>query len=813
MLPILSQNLRYAVRQLSAQPAFTLFATLSLAIGIGASVTLFSAVHTLLFAPLGGLGNPAQLVELSRDEHGHPVDTFSAPDFRDYTTRAKDVADVFAYRLETLNVTLASEPQRALGLSVSGNYFDALQVPAYRGRLFKTDDDRSSATPVAVATYAAWRKYLDGDVSAVGKTVSINGQSFTLIGIAAPTFSGTIAMLTPAFYVPLAQHGLLKPGDAGLLDRRTASWLTLGARLHAGTGTALAQQQLSAIASQLAVEYPRPGKSGEVGIDVVPLRGVPGEMRGGMMAFSSLLFALTSLVLLVACVNVASMLLARGEQRRHEIAMRYVLGAGRRRVIAQLLTESVLLSLAAGVAGVLLAAGCCRLLAHLDPPTPVPISLQIAIDGSALWFALGCTLVTALVFGLLPALRTSGHAPAAREALAGTRAGGRRSRLGGALVVAQIALTMVLLVGGGLFLRALQRAVAIDPGFEVKHVLSADFNLDPSGYATTKQADLQQRLLDQLRAAPGIEHAALAALVPLDLSRMEFGDFQVAGAPEGELSPFANLVSPGFFQTLAIHLQGRDFDIHDSSGAAEVCVVNDALAHQLAPDGDVLGRSFVYQSGKDRHTLTVVGITPNGKYASLGEGNEPFLFLPLAQWPHAETSLLVKTAQPADTFAQQLRTVTHVLDASLPTAQVRPLEDILALSLLPQRIAGMTSLALGVIGLLLAAVGLYGLIAMHVASRTREFGVRLALGASPTRIASEVVRRGARLSATGLACGTVLSLGGAVLVSGLLYGASIGDALAFVAAAASLGAVALLASYLPARRASRIAPLTALRHE
>ncbi|MET0225966.1 MAG: FtsX-like permease family protein, partial [Dokdonella sp.] len=372
--------------------------------------------------------------------------------------------------------------------------------------------------------------------------------------------------------------------------------------------------------------------------------------------------------------------------------------------------------------------------------------------------------------------------------------------------------TMVLLVGGGLFLRALQRAVDIDPGFEAQHVLSADFNLDPSGYAASKQTELQQRLLDRMRALPGIEHAALAALVPLDLSRMTFGDFQVAGAPEGQLTPFANLVSPGFFQTLAIPLRGRDFDAHDAAGGAEVCVVNDALAHQLAQDGDVLGRSFAYQSGSERHMLTVIGITPNGKYASLSEGSEPFLFLPLAQWPRAEASLLMKGTQPDDTFAQQLRAEMHALDASLPAAQVRPLEDILALSLLPQRIAGMTSLALGAIGLLLAAVGLYGLIALHVAARTREFGVRLALGASPARIMREVVRRGARLSLIGLAIGTLLSLGGAVLVSGLLYGATLGDSLAFIGASALLAGVALLASYLPARRAARIEPLTALHH-
>ena len=328
---------------------------------------------------------------------------------------------MFAYRHERLNVDLAGEPQRLLGLLVSGNYFDALQVAAYRGRLLSADDDRDGASPVAVATYAAWRKYLNGDETAIGKPVSINGQAFTLVGVAAPDFQGTIALLTPAFYVPLAQQPLIKPGEAHLREQRGSSWLSLGARLSAGMTPAVVEQQLSSIAAQVAADYPQPGNEGASIITAAPLRGVPGEIRGGLVAFSGLLFALTSLMLLVACVNVASMLLARGENRRHEIAMRYVLGAGRRRVISQLMSESALLAFAAGGLGVLLITAACRLLSHIDPPIPVPISIQVSIDGAALIFAFGCTVVTALAFGLLPALRISGYAPAAGQALTGTR--------------------------------------------------------------------------------------------------------------------------------------------------------------------------------------------------------------------------------------------------------------------------------------------------------------------------------------------------------------------------------------------------------
>jgi len=813
MLSLLAQNVRHAARQLAANPGFSLFATLSLAIGIGASITLFSAANSLLFAPLHGVGAPDDLVELASVSKTRTTDSFSAPDFADYRTRAADFAQIFASRHQWMNVDVAGKPERAFGLIVSGNYFDALEVGAYRGRLLGKDDDRAGAPPVAVATYAGWRKFLNGDEAAIGKTVSINGQNFTLIGVAAPDFRGTVAVLTPAFYVPLVQQPLLQPGATDLRDRREATWLSLAARLKPGTTRALARERLSSIGAQLAADYPRKANEGGVAITVEPLRGVPGELRGGLVAFSALLFVLTALLLLVACVNVASLLLARGETRRHEIAMRFVLGAGRGRVILQLMSESALLSLVAGALGLALSSAACRALSHIDPPVPVPLSIDVPIDAAALGFALVCTIVTALGFGLVPALRVSSHAPAGDATLSGARATGRRSRLGSALVVAQIALTMILLTGGGLFMRAMQRAAAIDPGFDVNGVLAADFNLEPSGYSEARRLALESSIIERLETVPGIDAAAVAALVPLDFTRMSEGDFQVPGRSGDALSPFVNLVSPGYFRTLDIRLQGRDFDAHDVKGATEVCVVNATLAKTLAADGDVVGRSFAFGDGDEHHMLTVVGVVPDGKYASLDETTGPFMFLPLAQWPRAEMALIVKTRLPANTLAIELREAMHAIDPSLPPAQVRSLADILALSLLPQRIAALTSLALGAIGLLLAAVGLYGLIAMHVTARTREFGVRLSLGATPRRIQSDVIRRGAVLAALGLLIGTALSLAGGALVSSLLYGVTAADALAFVAAVVPLGAVALLASWLPARLAARTAPMVALRHE
>lgn len=815
MFDHLTRNIHHGVRNLVARPGFSMAAILSLAIGIGASTTLFSAIDILLLSPVRGIGTPQDLVELGGTHDGQGFQTFSYPDFEDFSTQSKSFAELFAYRIEALNVGGAGPPQRAMGLLVSGNYFDALMVPAWRGRMLGTNDTSATAPPVAVATYAAWRKYFNEDESIVGKPVSINGSLFNLVGVTPPEFRGTIALITPEFFVPATQRPMLLPASKRLLDQRDSSWLMLGARLAAGTTPTIVQTRLSAISSQLALEYPPSPSNDDArnGVTAMPLRGVPGEMRGGLMAFSGVLSVLISLILLVACVNVASMLLARGESRRHDIAVRFALGASRRSVIAQLMTESALLSLAAGTTGVMLSIWICRLLAHVDLPTPIPIAIDIPVSANALLFALACSVVTAFVFGLLPALRVSRRAPQADNALVGHQVTGGRSRLAGALVVAQVAFTMVLLISGGLFTRALQRAAEIDPGFDPQKTLAADFNLEPSGYVEARQLQAQQQMVSRVEAIPGVSHAALAALVPMDLSHMNFGGFRAGNGSDQSITPDANVVSPTYFSTLGVSVKGRAFDIHDLRSGARVCVVNAALARLLAPDGDVLGRSFPFDSGDEAMTLTVVGVVPNGKYASLGESTQPFMFLPLTQWPRAETSLIVATTLPAGTFATQLRDALHAIDPLLPASQVRPMTDVLSLSLLPQRIAGMVATALGVIGLLLVAIGLHGVIAMYVARRTREFGVRIALGASPRRVRGDVMRRGTRLLAVGLVVGVVLSAGCAKLISSVLFGATLADASVFIVAAAVLAATTLFACWLPARYAASIDPATALRSE
>ncbi len=803
-------DLGHGLRNLLARPGFTFVTVLTLALAIGAHTVLFGIVNALLLAPVSGIGEADRVVEIGRTQSGSGMDSISYPDYLDYA-EAKSFDSLYAWSMQPLDVVADGDPRRSLGLLVSGSYFPTLHTTAALGRLLAPADDDAASPPVAVASHAAWRRYFNADPAAVGRTVSLNGHTFTLIGVAAPEFHGHIAVLAPEFYLPMHVLPLLRSDSPNLLTQRTSLWLMAGGRLRDGVDIAQARTELATIRSRLDATYEK--KDPAAGIDVAPLRGIPSQLRGPLGAFSGLLFAMVGMILLVACVNVAGLLVARGETRRQEIAVRFALGAGRSRVFFQLFAENLLLAAAAGACGLLLATWWRDLLLRMELPTPIPILPRIPVDGSVLVFALLLTAATALLFGALPALRASRRAPASGGALVARQVAGRSTRLRESLVVVQIALTLVLLIGSGLFARALERAAAIDVGFDPAHVVSVDFDLEPSGYDEARRARTQQALLAQVRTLTDVEGAALAAVLPLSFHRMVLGCVHLAGLAEDELCPDTNVVSDDYFATLRMPVQGRGFDAHDRAGGDGVAVVNAALAQRIAPDGNALGHSFRYGEDKEARTLRVVGIVADGKYASLGEDRQPFLFLPLAQAPSTRTHLLARSRTDVPRLTRTLSDAFHAVDRNLPVAPVYPLADTVAMSLLPQRIAGFVAGALGLLGLLLAAIGLYGLIAFHVASRTHEIGIRQSLGAAPGRILREVLGRGGRLFGIGLLLGEAIGFGLAVLVSGLLFGARVTDALAFAAAGLLLALIALPACYLPARRAVRIEPATALRHD
>lgn len=803
-------DLRYGLRQLLRHPGFTLMAVLSLALAIGATTAIFGAVDTLLLRPVAGVRDPSTIVDIGRGRGGEGFDTMGYRQVRELQDGAQTLRDVFAYTPAPLNLRGAEAPRRTLGFLVTENYFEAMGVQAAAGRLFAGGESAPGANAVVVASYAAWLTHFGGSRDAIGRSVTLNGASFTLIGVLEPGFRGHIAVLAPEFYAPVSSVAQLRRGDAELLHAEHANWLLAGARLAPGATLEQANAELATIAARWRAASPDFNE--DITLTVATMHRLPPEARGPLLAFSGVLFVLVGLVLLVACVNVAGMLLARGESRAREIGMRLVLGASRARVVRQLMLENVLIAALAGVAGFALAIWASTLTGLIDVPAPFPVALELDFGWHVALFGVLLTAATVLAFGQLPAWRISQRNP--RSAIGGSEtAPRRRTRAREALVVAQLALTLLLLVAAGLFGRALVRAQGVDPGFNADGVLVAELNLEPAGYAADGARALGERLRDALAATPGIESATLGSLQPLTLSRMSFGDVVVEGQDQPGLSPWVDVVAPDYFRTLEVPLRGRDFARSDTRDAPRVVVVNEEFARRQFGDLDPLDRTFRYGDTGQSDELRVIGVVPNGKYSALSDGEEPFLYLPASQWDRLEMHVFARTQLSPEQFAAQLRPALAALDPNIPMPEVFELSQVTAFGLLPQRIAGMVAASLGALGLLLATMGLYGVVAYWVGQRTREFGIRIALGARAALILRTVLARAARLLMIGLAIGITIALGAAQALSSLLFGVHASDALAFCGAAVVLAAVAMFAAWLPARRASRVSPIEALRHE
>lgn len=806
------KDLKYGLRLWMARPGLALAAIVALGIAIGATVTVYSVASALVVSPVRGIERPDRLVEVGRASGGG-YDTMSYPTYRDIAAQSKSLDALFGYSILPVNVRTTAETQRGLGFLVTENYFEALGVRAAQGRLFTANDAATvREAPIVVASRKAFQRWFGGDPAAVGRVVNINGKPYTLLGVADADFRGHIAILQPDFYVPVTLQPMAQPSNgAKLLESRQSNWMLAGGRLAPGATLEEANTELATITARLRAEHPDVYDERDT-IGAGPLRAMPGEIATAATSFSAVMGLLVLLVLLVACVNVAGMLIARGETRNAEIAMRYALGASRSRVVMQNLAENGVLAIAAGILGVSIAWALTRALMLVDLPAPFPLLIDVPIDAGVMGFALATSVASALLFGLLPALRVSRAAPrsiASTRTLGLTREGTRMRSL---LVVGQVAIGVLLLVAAGIFMRALVQSSSIAPGFEVDRVVAADLDLEPTGYEAKKALATANDVLERVQAMPGVESAALVRLLPLTLSTMGFGGIEMA-AGEEELSPDANVVSPGYFRTLSISLQGRDFARTDAEGAGDVVVVNARLAKRLFGVAPAIGRTFRYGDADDRRTLTVVGIAADGKYNSLWEEPKLAMWLPAAQWPTAQLNLVIATPRDPGEIAAQLRGVLAAVDRDLPAPQAHAMRDVIAISLLPQRIASWVAGSLGAIAALLAAIGLYGLVAYQVTARRREIGVRLALGASPRRIGKEVAGGAAKLIAIGLGIGLLLSLALAQLLASQLFGASAGDVLAFAGGIAVLVVAAVVACAAPVQRATRVAPIDALRDE
>lgn len=812
MLESWRQDARYALRALGRSPLFTITAILSLAIGTGATTAIFTLVNALLLRPPPGIGAPERLVDVGRTRRGQGFDNMSYPNYADYRDRNTTLAGLAAMQVEPRSLSLAGPGggQAVRGAVVTGNFFDVLQARPAVGRFFLPEEDRvPGAHAVAVLSHRFWQERLGGDAAVVGRTVVLNGSPFTVVGVAAEDFQGP-SVIAPDLWVPMMSTTLVG-GGTEMFEERRIVWLVAIGRLKPDVSVNAVQAELSGIARQLEQAYPESNEA--QGVRVLPSSAFPGFLRTVVRAFLGLLFAVTMLVLLIASTNVAGMLLARAAGRRREIAVRLAIGASRARLLRQLLTESLLLFVAAGAAGVVVAHWMVAGLLALIPRLPVPVVFEPTIDWRVLGFALAVSLGAGLLAGLAPALQST--RPALVPALKSDASGGRggRLRLRSGLLVAQMALSMLLLVGAGLFLRALVHARDIDPGFDPRGVELASLDLQLSRHTDSTGRQFAATLLERARAIPGVQHATLSTALPLDGGGLGLGPIDVAGRtpPDAERGWEAdwNVVAPGYFDVMRLPLvRGRDVADADQAGTPDVAVINETLAGWLFPGEDAVGRTF--RNGE--RTVTVVGVARDAKYRSLGEPPRGMVYVPLAQRYMGRTTLLVRTA-PGVRVATPVRRLLAELDPSLPILNQTTLVEYTAMSLFPQRVALWVAGSLGVVALLLAVLGIYGVTAYAVTQRTRELGIRIALGAQRARVQRLVLRQGVLLAGAGVLVGLAAAAAVTRLLAGLLYGIAPTDPVAFGSAALLLVLAAAAASWFPARRAAGVDPMVALRSE
>ena len=812
-LSMLTNELRWAVRHLLHRPAFLVLGVLALGLGLAASVLVFMAVNTLSLRPVAGLATPDRLVEIGRLDRGGGFDSFSWPDFANVRDDTASLDKVFAYRLAPAYATVSGAPVRALSLLVSGDYFATLGTGAAHGRLIAPLDD---AVPgdgaVVVASHAAFQRLFGGDPAAIGSELAINGTRYTLVGVAAPGFHGHIAALSPDFFVPLSMAGPMHAGGAER-DSRGARSLMLGGRLAEGASLAEANAELDALSTRLAEAFPDSNR--ETRFAAAPLRPLPQAAQRIIGMLAGALFVLCAAIVALACTNLAGVLLAQGEARAGELAMRSVLGASRARLARQLFLEAVLVAAGGGLLALLLVY-CGRGLLQLLPlPAPYPLDLSLQLDWRVLVFCLAATGVVALGFGLLPALRVSAVAPG-REAGASASGSRARQRLRHGLLAVQATMTVALLLTGALVLRALHAADAIDTGFPAEGVYTADLDLTPMGMEPGAATAALAQLTDRLEREPGIEVASFASVVPLTLSRLGFGHARTPGADE-HLGADVNTVGEGFFQVFDIPVRGRALDRTDTDGATRTAVINHTLAKRLFGEADPLGSEFELGSRDAWQRIRVVGVVPDGRYASMGDAGTPFAFLSAAQWQRTEFALVLRTRPEGGPGAEALRQLLErelrQLLPGVPPPPVHPFAASAALSMLPQTILAVASGVLGVLALVLAATGLYGVLAFQLQRRVREIGVRKALGAPSARVLRGVLGRSLAWLAIGGGVGLLLGQVLALALGDLLFGIRGYDLAALAGVAVAFLLMVAVASALPLRRALLLQPSEALRHD
>lgn len=809
----LFQDIRYGLRKIVKAPGFTLLAMLALALGICANTTIFSFINGLILRPLAGVKEPNRLVAVYTSDYSSGLYGGSSyPDYLDFRNQADAFEGLAAYEDTVLNLSGDADAERLRGAYVTGNYFEVLGVKAALGRTLQPSDDTASGSQAVTISAGLWQRRFNSDPTIIGRTLKLHGKPYTVVGVTEPNFRGLRLGLPPQFWISMSADSSYASSGRG--DRG----IELTGRMKSGVTVAQAQTQLKTIAARLAQAYPetnmgtldRPNDPRPVTVTLESR--VEPSAQAAIKRVSLLLFVVVGLVLLIACANVANLLLARASVRRREIAVRLAVGASRRRLVRQLLTESLLLALLGGAVGLILTAWTAGFLPSFFPANDAN-GLDLSLDLRVFVFTVVVTLLTGMLFGLAPALQaTRPNLVASLKDDANAQSHRlRRLSLRDILVISQLALSLVLLIGAALFVRSLRRALDFDPGFASQNLLIASMETRGTGLNKQQGEALYQQVRERIASLPGVNAVTLTRVIPIGGGQrrgVQLEGYQPQPNEDTELN--TNVVGRDYFATMGVPvLQGRDFNTQDRDGSPGVVIVNEELARRYFA-GNAIGKRLRIGSGP---YLEIVGVARTAKYRSLREQPLPFIYIPLSQEYQAGMTLMVRTAGDPAGLLALVRNEMRSINKDVPVFSVQTMTERIGGQLASDRMVALLLSIFGGAALLLAAIGIYGVIGYSVAQRTREIGIRVALGAERRDILKLIVGQGMTLIVIGVGLGLALSLALTRVVQSQLFGISATDPLTFGAIVLLLIVVALLACYFPARRATKVDPLVALRYE
>lgn len=811
-------DLRQAVRLLGKSPVFTVTAIVSLALGIGAASAIFSLTDALLFEPTVGVRNAADVVDIGRANQGSGFDNMSHPAYRYLREHSRSV-EIAAVDFVGGPMSLANDnsSERVIGTLVSANYFDVLGARASLGRFFRADEDAiPGERPVVVLSHALWSRRFNNDPQILDKPIRLNNRDFAVVGVAEPGFQGSL-MVGTDLWVPMAMVAVARGrADAGMLTSPRAVWHIAIGRMRPGVEISQVDAELNTLMA--AYKQSQPDANQRHTIAVAPMGRIPGPVRTPFLAFIGFLFALTGGLLAIACSNVAGMLLARAATRRREMATRLAIGAGRGRLIGQLLTETLVLFAAAAVVAIPFTLWLVTLFKRSLPALPFALTLEFGVNIRVMVFGFAVALITGLIFGLAPARHALSADLAPMLHGANATADRKRFRLRNSLVAAQVALSLMLVVTAFLFVRSLDKAAQTDPGFQTENVQIASVDVSLGGYREQEAVALASRFKERLQAINGVEAVAHARMIPLQGSGFGLGGVRVPGVEgpgrDGRIDADWDIVSTEYFSTINMGMvEGRAFRDADRDGAPLVAIVNETFARQAWPGQSAIGRTFMQQQGEnDERPVEIVGVTRDARNRYISSAPAPFVYVPMAQQPSSQLEFYIRHA-PGRSIAQEVRAAMAQVEPNVPVIMLQSFADAAAIGLLPQKLAAWVAGSVGAIGVFLAALGLYGLMAFLVSQRTREIAIRMALGASAPCVRAMVLKQAAMLAATGGVVGLVLAGAVGTLAESLLVGVPAIDPVSFGGTAILFGLVLAMAAWTPARRAATTDPATALRAE